>query len=107
MSLFKRFSQIFARSGGTDESGYWIYVGCAHCGEVLRTRVDLHNDLSLRFGDEGGESSYFTRKTLIGSERCFRPVSVELSFDMNRRLVDRTISGGEFITADEYTSSAA
>jgi hypothetical protein len=44
--------------------------------------------------DEGG---YFIRKTLVGSNRCFQRVEVTLYFDERRNLVDRQISGGEFI----------
>jgi len=41
--------------------------------------------------------SYFIRKVLIGDKYCFERIEVELTFDGSRKLVDRQISGGEFI----------
>jgi hypothetical protein len=83
-----------------DETGYWVYVRCLRCGEVIKTRIDLHNDLSPR--DEGG---YIVNKTLIGNQLCFERVETTLTFDENRQLVDQTISRGNFITAEEYEAA--
>lgn len=80
-----------------DESGYWVYVRCKRCGEPIKTRIDLRNELSPR--DEGG---FITRKTMVGSQRCFERIEVTLTFDQDRRLVDRQIAGGDFITAEEF-----
>jgi len=63
----------------------------------VRVRIDLHNDLSA--DDEGG---YFVRKEMMDSQ-CFQLMTAELRFDANKRVVSRQISGGQFITADEYT----
>lgn len=87
-----------ARTGEDDDNALWVYVRCAKCGEPLRTRVDLHNDLS----PTEEEAGYFTRKTIIGGKRCFNPVEVEITFDENRRPIDRTIQGGTFIAPDDY-----
>jgi hypothetical protein len=37
------------------------------------------------------------RKILMGEGRCFQQIEVVLKFDQDRRMVDRTISGGDFI----------
>lgn len=85
-----------------DATGYWIYVRCRRCGEVIRTRVDLNNDLSPR--DEGG---YVVSKTLVGSQRCFERIETRLIFDENRRLVEREIVRGDFITAQEFEAAGS
>ena len=77
-----------------------VYVKCDRCGEVIKTRIDLHNDLSL--ADGGG---YVVNKTLIGSQLCFERIEVRLTFDERRQLVDREISRGEFITAEAYEAA--
>lgn len=76
---------------------YWVHVRCAKCGETLKGRVDLRNELSWRDDAEG----FWVRKTLIGSGRCFNPVEVILYFDENRRLTEREITGGQFIEGEE------
>jgi hypothetical protein len=58
----------------------------------------------VRYSDEKGETTYFCRKTLIGSERCFQPIEVELTFDAQRNLIDKQIQGGQFISEDESQS---
>jgi len=75
---------------------YWFHVRCAACGEVIQGRVDIYNELSMRDDAEG----YFVRKVLIGPGRCYKPIEVTLFFDADRRLVERQISGGEFVAAE-------
>jgi len=72
---------------------YYIFqVKCRRCGEIIEGRVDLDNDLSLN--DEGG---YFVRKGLIGANRCFQQIEVELTFNSERQVLEKTISGGTFV----------
>ncbi|RME44051.1 MAG: hypothetical protein D6796_12270 [Caldilineae bacterium] len=99
MSLFKKLAEIFSPSGKPEERGLPIYVRCQRCGEALTTRVDLRNDLSWQDDD-----TYFTRKVLIGSGRCFQQIEVRLHFDAARRLTDRQIRGGVFLTAEEFAA---
>jgi hypothetical protein len=76
-----------------DKRYYVFHVKCRRCGEVLEGRVDLDNDLSLN--DEG--DGYIVRKGLIGANRCFQQIEVELNFDSSRQLTEKTITGGEFV----------
>ena len=87
-----------------DPPFYWIYVQCDQCGEMLRTHVNLHNDLSIRYGESERDNAYFTRKRIIGSHRCFRPIDVELTFDSKRNLLDQQIQGGRFISEEEFNA---
>jgi hypothetical protein len=98
MSWIKRlFSD---RKDPKDPLGYWVFVRCDPCGEVLATRINLQNDLSLDYDNYG--KKYFVRKLLVGSSGCFQRVEIMLSFDSKRNLVSREIHGGSFITRDEY-----
>jgi hypothetical protein len=100
MSFLKKLSNLFNAPGGDDARSYWIYARCNRCGENIRTRVDLSNDLSLDY--EGARTTYFIRKVLIGEGRCFERIEVLLTFDNNRKLINREISGGQFISQDQY-----
>jgi hypothetical protein len=44
-------------------------------------------------------------KTLVGNRLCFERIEVTLTFDENRRLLDRDITRGEFITRQEYEAA--
>jgi hypothetical protein len=85
-----------------DGRNYWFYVRCAACGEVIRGRIDLYNELSQR-DDAAG---YIVRKTVIGSQRCYRAVEATFYFDANRRLTEQEIRGGEFVSADDTPPAA-
>ena len=100
MGFLDSLKSIFSGSPGGDDAGYWVYVRCHRCGEAIKTRIDLRNDLSPR--DEGG---YLANKTLIGNRLCFERIEVKLIFDGNRRLVDREITRGQFITVEEYEAA--
>lgn len=100
MGILRRISSLF----GSSDSGrnYWFYVKCDNCGEVLKGRVDMQNDLSLIYGSEKEAPGYYCRKVIVGSKRCFRPIEVEFFFDSNRKKLDRKIQGGEFVIEEEY-----
>lgn len=103
MNILRRIQHLFT-AAADDGSTYWVYVQCDDCGEKLHTRINLYNDLSVRYADTESETTYFCRKTLIGSEQCFRPIEVELIFDEQRKLIDKKIRGGQFLSQDEYQS---
>jgi hypothetical protein len=47
--------------------------------------------------DEKGKLIYTCRKVLIGGGRCFQQVEVIFKFDESRAVIDRKITGGEFV----------
>jgi hypothetical protein len=104
MSFLKKLSSLFS-SPSSDKRSLWLYVKCDKCGEILKGRVDLYNDLSFDYGETGGGTSYFCRKVFVGSNRCYRPIEVELTFDKNRNLVDQAINGGIFVSKADYQAS--
>lgn len=105
MGFFKKMAS-FLSATPTDMNTMRLYVRCDKCGEALKTRLHLRHDLSPIY-DEGRQGvSYFVRKTLVGSKRCFQPIKVELTFDANRQMIAREITGGHFITEEEYEAEA-
>lgn len=100
MSLWEKISNLISGSDDDDSRGYRVYVRCNRCHESIQMRVDLFNDLSDEYSN--GEKTLFTRKTIMGSGDCFERIQVELIFDKDRRLMDRTIEGGEFISAEVF-----
>jgi hypothetical protein len=99
MGLLKKISQLFSSPGAPTDNAYWVKVKCQRCGEIIQARINLNNDLSLEYDE--GRTTYFCRKTLIGEasgERlCFQRIEIELTFDENRRLLSREITGGQFV----------
>ena len=105
MGLIKKLARLF---GGSDEGDiHREYVRCTHCGEKIAVRVNLNSELTPQYGE--GEGAYYVRKGVFGSgeTRCFQMIEVELYFDYEKRLVSRHITGGEFITADEFYADEA
>ena len=96
MNLFEKISRLFT-SPAADTRAYWVTVKCSRCGEVIRARVDLLNDLSTEYGEKEGDLMYFCRKGLMGEQRCYQVIEVELTFDAKRRLIERQAHGGEFV----------
>lgn len=70
-------------------------VKCNRCGEVIEGRVNLNNDLSVEY--EGDRTVYYVRKVLMGTGLCFQQIEVELKFDEPRKLIEKHISGGQFV----------
>ncbi len=104
MGFWKRLTGLFSGPGQAD-SGYWITVQCNRCGETVRALVNLANDLSVNYGENDETTGYYCHKGLMGDGRCYQVIEVELTFDANRRLINREISGGKFV--DEKQGAAA
>ena len=105
MGFLKKIASFLFEDGGQKEddgNSHWEYVRCSRCGEKIRVRVNLRNELTSQY--EGGEGAYYVRKGVVGGgkARCFQMVEVELFFDPRRRLVSRYITGGEYITEEEF-----
>ena len=100
MGFLDALKSLFAAGGGRDEAGYWVYVRCRRCGETIRTRINLRNDLS-----PNDEEEYTVTKTLVGDRRCFERIEVTLTFDENRHMLEREILRGDFITAKEFEAT--
>lgn len=58
---------------------------------------------SLSRADDG-DAEFYTRKVLQGSgkNRCFAQVEVELWLDRGKNIVRHEVSGGRWLTAEEY-----
>ena len=103
--VLKRLANLFTPR--TTQRELFFYVRCQQCGEVLRGRVDLYNELSVEYNERGEPESYYTRKVLVGARRCYRPIEVELTFDRNRTLLNQEVKGGQAVSAAEYEAQQA
>jgi hypothetical protein len=101
MGFLKRLSSLFLAPGKPDDFVYWVTAKCDRCGEIIRARVDLRNDLSINYGDRDGDTTYFCRKMLIGSQNCYQQIEIELTFDASRKLIQQEIRGGKFVEEGE------
>ncbi len=98
MNIFSKIANLLSSPGRADSDALWVAVMCKRCGEVTRARVDLRNDLSIQYDEAGGMPTYFCRKVLMSEGgHCFQRMEVALTFDANRKLVNREVSGGEFV----------
>jgi|SRR5579859_1642208 len=99
MGLLRKLSNILmggpAGTGG--DVGWYYYVRCKRCGEVIQVRINPMNDLSL--SDDG--KSRFVRKTIVG-QRCYNRIDAEFRYDANRKLLDTEITGGEMVSEKEF-----
>jgi hypothetical protein len=53
--------------------------------------------LSVEYDQDGKATSYFCRKLLMGKQRCFQQIEVTLTFDAQRKLIDRKVTDGQFV----------
>lgn len=102
MSFLKKIASALSPKGAGEGEVLWVYARCDKCGEVVKTRIDLRHDLTPNYSAEGRVADYGLRKVLIGSQRCFEPIEVELAFDLQRRVISREIIGGQFVSKEEY-----
>ena len=98
MGILNKLLSQFSSPSKADSDALWVAVKCKRCGEVTRARIDLRNDLSIQYDEAGGMPTYFCRKVLMSEGgHCFQRMEVALTFDPNRKLVNREVNGGEFV----------
>lgn len=99
MGLIDSLLQFFGMRRGSKSAdrGVYYYIRCDRCKESIRFRVDPYWDL----GPSEGGGGYTVTKHVIG-QKCFRTIEVDLTFDDHRVETERSITGGKFITAEEY-----
>lgn len=101
MSLLKRIASFFTGGGGSSDRNFTVYVLSNRCKEPLAAAVDTLNALS---GSDDDDAAFYTRKVIQGTgrNRCFAQVEVELWFDSRRNLLRHAVSGGRWLTVEEY-----
>lgn len=84
----------------SDPQGVYFYVQCDRCGAPVRLRADKQHDL-INEGD-----GYTWHKTIVDN-RCFRPMLTIVHLNAAYEMVSHEISGGRYITRDEYEALLA
>ncbi|MCG8353544.1 MAG: hypothetical protein MI924_37735 [Chloroflexales bacterium] len=87
-------------AGQPADKALHLYVRCERCGSPVHVRIDLFNDLSAEYGDDLVEGYQLVKE--IMDSKCFRIMRAELTFDRNRRELERHLTGGAFISHEEY-----
>jgi hypothetical protein len=87
---------LFGGSSAKPEKRYYTFtVKCLRCGELIEGRVDLDNEPSVEYEDGG--DVFYARKVLMGESRCFQRVEATFKFTPARTLIERQVTGGEFV----------
>ena len=83
----------------------WIYVACGRCGEAIRVRADRRYDLVSEMRDPGESGPAYTlHKDIVGTQ-CFQRIAVDVEFDQRLQVIERRISGGRWLTEEEYRAT--
>lgn len=83
------------------DSAIHLYVRCERCGSLVHVRVDPRNELSVEYDDSDDPTGYRLVKEIMDS-RCFRLMRAEITYDRGKRELERTITGGAFVSREEY-----
>lgn len=97
MDILKSLKNLFAPQPRSAGNWAWVNVKCNRCGEEIRCRINLYNDLSIQYGANETDVTYYCRKVVVGEQKCFQKVELELSFDKDRKLIENKVIGGKFL----------
>lgn len=105
MGFLDKLSSLFGgakdRSVDSDGRALYFYVKCGSCGEKIRVRVDMFNDLAQEFDENDRTSGYTLNKDVLGNN-CFRMMHLHVTFDSGKRIVQQSVDNGTLITREEY-----
>ena len=97
MNVLRKLASFFTPPAAGSGNTLILQLQCNRCGEILPCRINLANDLSIQYGQSASSVTYICRKVVIGEKRCFQKIEVELSFDGQRKVVEKKISGGKIL----------
>ncbi len=92
------FQKLFKPAPSNSGRFYNFDVKCKRCGEIIHGQVNVNNEPSLEL-DDSGKAYFVCRKVLMGSNLCFQQIETVFKFNEQRGLLDRQITGGEFVEA--------
>ena len=95
------FKKFFSKKEMDSSELFWIYTQCDKCGEKFKTLIRKNNDLAPTYKNEG--PAFILRKELIGAS-CPNRINLHLEFDRSYRKISEEITGGHFISKEEYQS---
>ena len=95
------FKKFFSKKEIDSSELFWIYTQCDKCGEKFKTLIRKNNDLAPTYKNEG--PAFILRKELIGAS-CPNRINLHLEFDRSYRKISEEITGGHFISKEEYQS---
>jgi hypothetical protein len=105
MSILDR---LFGRGGRKDDAStsdanaIYYFVRCDKCGEAIRIRLGRQSDLAQEFEGEGDyPTGHSVSKDVMG-RKCFKMMHLEVRYDKGYRETSRELTGGTFITRQEY-----
>ena len=109
MNFFKRLLGLLGGGGGApraDGRYLTIYLLSRRCNEPVMGQVDLLNELSA---SDDEQYAFYTRKVIhtSGERRCFSEVEANIYFNANKQVAHHEVSGGRWLTADEYAQELA
>jgi hypothetical protein len=99
-------TRLFIRRPRSESpAALWIYVACSRCGEAIRVRADRRYDLVSEMRDPGEVGPAYTlHKDIVGAQ-CFQRIVVAIEFDQRLQVIERRISGGRWLTEEEYRTT--
>jgi hypothetical protein len=86
--------------GMSSDSGMYFYIRSRRSGEIVQVRLDPHQLTPDEYSGDA-VSSYYAHKTVVG-QRSFERMDADFRFDGNKRLVEKTVTGGEFVTREDW-----
>jgi hypothetical protein len=103
MSIFDKLRKLIVSPTTKNDRILYLHVQCGRCGEKMRARVDLWNELSPEYDEKSNDpAGFFCRKVLVGERGCYQPIELQLRFDKQHNLVDQRILGGKYIDEVEF-----
>ncbi|MCK5767056.1 MAG: hypothetical protein KAH35_01595 [Candidatus Atribacteria bacterium] len=95
------FKKFFSKKEVDSSELFCIYTQCDKCGEKFKTLIRKNNDLAPTYKNEG--PAFILRKELIGAS-CPNRINLYLEFDRSYQKISEEITGGHFISKEEYQS---
>ncbi len=87
--------------GSSGDRGRYYYVQPQGCDEVVRVRVDMHNEPSM----DDDNKTYFVRKYVQGTTyKCNKRAELYLGFDSNRKVQKTEVTNGKLVTEADYNA---
>lgn len=98
MSLFDKIKNMFTSS--SDPKIIKVFLKDSKCGNKMRVVLRKGYDIQ-RIYDDNLEGNYQVRKVIV-CDKCYNNVVIDLKFDRNYNILDKSIENGQFLTEEEF-----
>jgi|SRR6056297_3512276 len=98
MGIFDKLKKLFTPS--SDSKIIKLFIADKKCGNKMRVVLRKGYDIQKNY-DDNVEGEYQIHKIIV-CDKCYNNVVIDVQFDRNYNIINKSIENGKFLTEEDF-----